>query len=292
LEAVVEIEKSFTKWWQKNSSNYGAILFDIDGTLIAGKEALPGAAELLKNLRNSQLPFCLLTNDGNNSTEEKSAIMCRRGLDITPEDIISCGHALSPLAKRRKYRGKKFYIMGELGTPDYAELAGIITERTPSEINSCCGVIVGEGSYNWQENITAVVNYYIKTGNRIMVVPNPDSYWPSGNGEIGIGAGGKARFLCTILKEYGIKIKPDYLGKPYKPVYTCALQMLQQKFNLSRDVSGKKILMLGDSLLSDIRGANRAGFTSGLLLTGISNITHTEKAKQICRPDYIFETLQ
>ena len=288
----MKIEKSFTKWWQKNCQNFGAVLFDIDGTLIAGKHALPGAAELIKNMRNSQIPFCLLTNDGNNSTYEKSVIMQKRGLDITPEEIISCGHALSSLAKKRKYTGKKFYVMGELGTPDYAELAGIQTERTPSEINSCEGVIVGEGTYNWQENITAAINYYIKTGNRIMIVPNPDSYWPSGNGEIGIGAGGKARFLSTILKEYGIKIKPLYLGKPYKPVYRCALQMLQEKFNLSHNVSGKNILMLGDSLLSDIRGANRTGFTSGLLLTGISNMTHTEKAKQICQPDLIFETLK
>ena len=124
-----------------------------------------------------------------------------------------------------------------------------------------------------------------------MIVPNPDSYWPSGNGEIGVGAGGKARFLCTILKEYGIKIAPNYLGKPYNPVYRCALQMLKERFNLPRSATEKKILMLGDSLLSDIRGANKAGFTSGLLLTGISNMNHVEKANSTCTPDYIFEKL-
>ncbi len=288
----MDIKKNFTTWWEKKSENYSAILFDIDGTLIAGRHALPGAAKLLQILRNSHFPFCLLTNDGNNSTAEKSAIMQRRGLDITKDEIVSCGDALKTLAVRKKYIGKKFYIMGELGTPDFAELAGIITERNPGAINSCEGVIVGEGSYNWQENITAVINYYIKNDNRLMIVPNPDSYWPSGNGEIGIGAGGKARFLCTILKEYGIKVTPNYLGKPYSPVYRCGVQMLKEKFNLSKSAAtGEKILMLGDSLLSDIRGANRAGFTSGLLLTGISKMNHVEKANSICTPDYIFKTL-
>lgn len=291
MKSDLTVEKSFRKWWDKNSQRFGAVLFDIDGTLISGKHALPGAAELLQILRNSQFPFCLLTNDGNNSTEEKSAIMRRRGLDVSPDEIISCGHPLADIAKKYGYIGKKFYIMGELGTPDFAELAGIVTERNPKEIDSCEGIIVGEGTYNWQENITAAINYYIKNESRVMIVPNPDSYWPSGNGEIGIGAGGKARFLCTILKEYGIKITPNYLGKPYKPVYRCALRMLKDRFNLPREVTGKKILMLGDSLLSDIRGANRSGFSSGLLLTGISTITHTEKASKIATPDYIFETL-
>ena len=290
-EEILKIIETFRTWWKENSSNYSAILFDIDGTLISGRHALPGTDELIKTLRNSQFPFCLLTNDGNNSTKEKSAILQRRGLDINEDEIISCGDALKPLAEKKQYITKKFYAMGELGTPDYAELAGIKVERNPKLIDTCEGVIIGEGTYNWQENITAVINYYIKNESRIMIVPNPDSYWPSGNGEIGIGAGGKARFLCTILKEYGIKIKPNYLGKPYKPVYRCALQTLKERFDLPKTATGKRILMIGDSLLSDIKGANRAGFTSALVLTGISTVEHLEKASIATTPDHIFHQL-
>lgn len=288
----MKIESNFRKWWGKNSGSYKAILFDVDGTIISGRHALPGAVELLQELRNSQFPFCLLTNDGNHSAEEKSEIMHNRGLDVTPEDIVSCGHALTPLASEKNYKGKKFFAMGELGVPDFAEKAGIITVREPKKIKSCMGVIVGEGKYNWQENINAVINYYINTENRLMIVPNPDSYWPNGDdGEIGIGAGGKARFVCTILKEYGINIKPNYLGKPYKPVYRCALSMLKERFGLHGNIKNREILMLGDSLLSDIRGARRAGYSSGLVLTGITNKNHIEKAKPYCKPDFIFNKL-
>ena len=150
------IEKNFSNWWEKNKSLYKAILFDVDGTIISGRHALPGAIELLQELRNSQFPFCMLTNDGNHSPEEKSEIMQHRGLDVYPEDLVSCGHALTPLASRRNYKGKKFYVMGELGIPDFAKKAGIITIRDPKKIKNCMGVIVGEGIYNWQENINAV----------------------------------------------------------------------------------------------------------------------------------------
>ena len=285
----MKIEKSFLRWWKKSAASYGAIFFDVDGCLISGKHALPGAIELIEYLRNSQFPFSLLTNDGNNSIEEKCGIMKRRGLDISTDELVSCASALTPLAKSKGYIDKKFFAMGELGTPDFAELAGMKVIRNTSKIALCHGIIIGEGTYNWQPNINAVINYYIQGASRLMIVPNPDSYWPNGtDGEIGIGAGGKARFLCTILHEYGIKIKPLYLGKPYNPVYRCALKHLRKRFNLSRDVSGKKILMLGDSLLSDIRGANRVGFSSGLVLTGITNMSHVKKARKNCRPDLIF----
>jgi len=288
----MNIEKSFLRWWKKYRAEYGAIFFDVDGCLISGKYALPGAIYLIDFLRDSQFPFCLLTNDGNNSIEEKCAIMKRRGLNISTDELISCSSALTPLAKDKGYIGKKFFVMGKLGNPDFAELAGIKVIRDTSKISSCHGVIIGEGTYNWQPNINAVINYFIIGKSRLMIVPNPDSYWPNGlDGEIGIGAGGKARFLCTILREYGIKIEPFYLGKPYNPVYRCALKHLRERFNLSRDVSGKKIVMLGDSLLSDIRGANRVGFSSGLLLTGITNMNHVKQARKNCQPDLIFKSL-
>lgn len=289
----MEVEKRFLAWWKKNSPSYGAIFFDIDGCLISGGNALPGAIEFIQFLRNSQFPFCLLTNDGNHSLNEKCEILKTRGLEISPDEIISCGNALKPLAEKNGYVGKKFFAMGELGVPDFGELAGITIVRDTKKISSCLGVIIGEGTYNWQPNINAVVNYYIMNKTeKLMIVPNPDSYWPSGpDGEIGIGAGGKARFLCTILREYGINIKPIYLGKPYNPVYRCALKHLRGNFDLPRDVFGKKILMLGDSLFSDIRGANRVGFSSGLVLTGITNMNHVKSARKNCQPDLIFKSL-
>ncbi|MCK5845282.1 MAG: HAD-IIA family hydrolase [Victivallales bacterium] len=285
-------EKSFLDWWKENVPDYSAILFDIDGTIISGGKALPGAERLLSFLRTAEFPFRLLTNDGNHSPEEKSAIMRKGGLDISSDEITSCSMAITPYVARKGLAGERFFVMGDLGNPSYAERAGLIHVRDTSEITSCVGVIVGEGTYDWKKNIDAVLNYYITTENRLMLVPNPDSYWPNGpNGEIGIGAGGKARFIATILKEYGIKIKPMYLGKPYPPIYRAAFREIRGRFSNRKIDSGKKVLMVGDSLLSDIRGAKRVGFTSALVLTGISNLTHVENARLSCVPELIFQGL-
>jgi len=287
------IINSFSDWWREHSENYDAVFLDIDGTLISGGHALPGAISVLNNFRKDLFPFCLLTNDGNHSLEEKSEILKICGIDVQPNEIISCSSVLKDIAIQCDYKKSLFFVMGELGKPDFADAAGFIVTRDVDRINECRGVIIGEGTYNWQRNINAVLNFYIMNNTEnIMIVPNPDSYWPSAtNGEIGIGAGGKARFIQSLLKEYGIAVKPFYLGKPHNPVYKYAFKYLSRKFKMQKRVSGRRILMLGDSILSDIRGANRAGLSSGLLLTGISSENHINTKKKILKPDFIFNSL-
>ncbi len=281
--------QTFLKWWERNSCEFSALLFDIDGTLISGKKAMPGVPALIKQLEDGAFPFFLLTNDGNHSTREKSLLLKKAGLDIKSDEIISCGDALKPFARENGLAGKKFFVMGDLGKPSYAEKAGLKVEKRVKNINECSGVIVGEGTYNWQSNISSAMNYFIKFPDRPLIVPNPDSYWPNGpNGELGIGAGGKARFICTILGDYGIKLRPVYLGKPYRAIFDYAFEILKTRFGLPANLQRKRILMLGDSLASDIRGANRFGFTSGLVLTGITNHDHIKKAKPSFKPDCIF----
>lgn len=280
---------TFLKWWEKNSSEFSALLFDIDGTLISGRKAMPGVPAMIKQLESAGFPFYLLTNDGNHSTKEKSNTLKKAGLDIKPDEIISCSDVLKPFAREKGLAGEKFFVMGDLGKPSYAEKAGLKIEKRTIKINECAGVIVGEGTYNWQSNISSAMNYFIKYPERLLIVPNPDSYWPNGpNGELGIGAGGKARFICTILGDYGIKIRPVYLGKPYRAIFNYAFEILKTRFNLPSNLLRKRVLMLGDSLASDVRGANRFGFTSGLVLTGITNHDHIRKAKPAFNPDYIF----
>ena len=290
---MMYIIDNFKNWWLDNSHNFDAVFFDIDGTLISGKYALPGAPEILSLFRNNKTPFILLTNDGNHSLLEKSKILNKRGIKIQPDEIFSCSSVIKYFAEKKGYIGDKFFVMGELGQPDFAEEAGLKVIRDPDKISECRGVIVGEGTYDWQVNISAVVNYYILNDTEnIMIVPNPDSYWPSSkDGAIGIGGGGKARFIQTILKEYGMKIKPVYLGKPYKAVFQYALKHLTERFNLPEKINKNRILMLGDSLFSDIKGANKSGFASGLVLTGITKEIDALNAKSFIKPDYIFRQL-
>lgn len=66
-----------------------AIAFDIDGVLVRGKEAIPGAKAALERLNENKIPFILLTNGGGH-TEATHAKMvgCRLGLHIDEDQFV------------------------------------------------------------------------------------------------------------------------------------------------------------------------------------------------------------
>jgi HAD superfamily hydrolase (TIGR01450 family) len=288
---MIVSDAPFMEWWKDNSMGFEAFLFDIDGTLISGKHPLPGAEEMLCWLRNNNFPFFLLTNDGNHSLQEKSAILAKAGLHVEPQEIASCSSALKGYALENDIIGEKVFVMGDLGQPDYAVEAGLPVTRDVREIDECKCVIVGEGVYDWRENINAAINTFIKNPDKIMLVPNPDSYWPNGsNGEIGIGAGGKARFIKSILNEMGRDVNIKYLGKPYGAIFEYTFKLLEKSFNLSGKLSCEKIMMFGDNLQSDILGANMIGCASALMMTGVTSLEQAENAKGDLKPDYVFSS--
>lgn len=282
----------FRQWWQCNREAYEAVLFDIDGTLMSAGTCLPGANTFLDHLRETGFPFCLLTNDGDHSVEEKSAMLCKAGLHILPEDIISSAMPLKDFAAENQYTGQPFFVLGSLGCPCYAERAGLIPCRDPEKIDDCAGVIVGEGAYDWHGHLTSVFNFFIRHPERPLVVPNPDAYWPGHRkGEYGIGAGAHARFICGLLAEMGILLEPVYLGKPHGRIYDYAVKSLCERYRFTHPPEPHRIVMVGDSLASDIRGANRSGLTSVLILSGITTATQAEAASADLRPSLTFSSL-
>lgn len=230
---------------------------------------MQGAAEMLEWLNAIAFPYLLVTNDANHSHEEKSESLCRAGLDISPATIVSAGDVVAQVAREHALIGRTIFVMGDLGKPDYAEAAGIRVTRDIARLPACSGVIVGEDNYDWQPTFNAVINFFINHPEAPFIVPNPDVYWPDGRNGIAIGAGGKAGFIVSVLEDYGITVCPQYLGKPYGAVFEYA----RSRIGELRDTEGiapGRIVMVGDSLKGDVRGANRAGYFSVLVLTGIT----------------------
>lgn len=283
---------SFREWLDKNYSDIDAIFFDIDGTLISGRTVLVGAKEIIHKFNTNNFPYLLLTNDGNHSVKEKSQMTSSAGLSISPSHFISCSMALKTYADKNSLHGAKFFVMGDLGKPCFAEQALLRVERNPKLIRDCYGVIVGEGIYDWQSAFFAVLNFFLKKPEAPLLVPNPDSYWPNGSkGDIGIGAGAKARFICMLLKEYGLRKNPVYFGKPYKLIYDFAFKKLSELYPEHGRFNKKKLIMLGDSLRSDIRGGRKFGIKTGLLLSGITKKDQLKKIPPSLTPDFVFEHL-
>lgn len=263
------------------------MLLDIDGVLLNGRRRLPGSRQFLQRLYRCSTPFLLLTNDGNHSTREKAARLRRAGLDISPDQIISCGHAIAPTVQTMGITGALFFVMGDTGVPCYAESAGLKVTRDVNRLPDCSGVIIGEENYDWEPVINAVVNFLIDHPQAPLIVPNPDQFYPGQRLKIHIAAGGVGRFIEQIAGSYGIAITPIYLGKPHQPIFILAREALAKRLN--RPIDPQKILMVGDNMAADIVGGIESGYSTALMLTGVTPLSVLDQQEKL--PDMVFKAL-
>lgn len=283
----ISVFGSLLEWLETHLHELDALVFDIDGVWVIENHVMAGSLELLNALKREQALFSLLTNDANHSTLEKSQALRKCGLEISPEEIVSCGDGLIALVENHGLEGQTFFAMGDLGNPCFGENAGLLMTRKVEKLPLCKGVIVGEDNYDWETVINRVVNYFIKGPEKLLIVPNPDEFYPKNPGEIQIAAGGVARFMQRVLNAYGVELEPIFLGKPYAPIFKHNHVHLEKRSG--KTIDRRRVLMIGDHLDSDILGANNFGYRSALLLSGLTQKGHLEKSP--VKPELLFKAL-
>lgn len=283
----MQVSASLRDWLAKHQRDIDALIFDIDGVLLTRGKRNPGSKEILNLLEQHGIPFILLTNDGNHSPMEKALHLQSAGIDLAPERIVSCAHAIAPLVDEKKIGDRLFFIMGDLGTPCYARAAGLKTTRNLIDLPQCCGVIVGEDNYDWEPTINAVVNFFIDTPAALLIIPNPDEYYPGRTLTIRLAAGSVGALMVRALHSYGLAIDPIYLGKPHRPIFQMAYAQLERLAD--RSIAPNRTLMVGDNLHADHQGAIKFGCLSAIVLTGLT--TRTMLAGASIKPQLVFNQL-
>ena len=281
-----QVIPSLTDWLAQHGQELDAVVFDVDGVLMKARRPVPGSAELIHRLRADHVPFRLLTNDGCHSPEEKIALLSECGLEFTPDEIVSSSHGLVELAEARSWQGHTFFVMGYVASC-YGDEAGIQMTMDLDALATCTGVIVGEKSFDWEAVINVVFNHLITHPDAHLIVPNPDEYFPGRRQLFHIASGAIGRFLRQLCHTYGHCLEPIYLGKPYEPIFLHNHHQLEHELacTLPRD----RVVIIGDSLASDIRGGLDFGYRTAVVLTGIT--TEGMVADSDVQPELVCRTL-
>ena len=241
---------------------YDAFIVDIWGVLWDGLEAYEYAKDTLEELRKNKKYIVLLSN-----APRRSSLVAERlssiGINQNHYDtIISSGEVCREYFLGNNLNLKKvdsfFYFIGQEADKGIALNLKIKEKKSISESNFL--LVCGTRDFDHTlENYLKELDEGLKL-NLPLVCANPDKVVIRKDGNLIVCAG----ILADYYESHGGKV--FYFGKPYKEVYKKCLTYLSV---VKPTISSKNVLVIGDSLETDILGANKAGIKSLLIADGI-----------------------
>ena len=264
---------------------YEVLLLDAYGVLVHSSGTLAGAVELITRLNRAKKPFYILTNDASRLPATTATQFQNMGLAIEADKIITSGALLKDYFAKNRLTDSRCVVLGPEDSGRYVELAG--GEVVPPEESFEVLVIGDESGFPFIETMDIVLTgliHKLDNGENVhLVLPNPDLIYPKSDQGFGITGGGIALILEAALHQRypGRRdLQFDRLGKPHAAIFKEAL----------RRSGTRNMVMIGDQIATDIRGAHAFGLDSVLVGSGITN-RETITADDHLLPTYAMQSI-
>ena len=226
--------------------NIRSWLIDMDGVLVREENAIPGAAEFVRRLRERELPFLVLTNNSIYTRRDLAARLALSEIDVPENAIWTSALATAAFLDAQRPGGSAFAI-GESGlTTALHDVGYTLTERAPDY------VVLGETRTYSFERITAAIR--LIAGGARFIATNPDPSGPSPAGLV------PATGSVAALVSRATGVAPYYVGKPNPLMMRSALNAI--------NAHSETTAMVGDRMDTDVVAGLEAGMHSILVLTG------------------------
>lgn len=251
------------------------VLADLDGVVYKGPDAIPHAIESI-NRAAEHVRVGYLTNNASRTAASVAEHLTSLGLTVAPEDVVTSPQAAMRVLKTLVPGGSTILVVGGDGLTDELEKNGFVVTR--SALDQPAAVIQGFApDVGWQHLAEAA--FAMNAGLEVQipwVATNTDWTIPQARGT----APGNGTLVSAVHTAVGRL--PVVAGKPEVPMFELA----------SERFGAHKPIVIGDRLDTDILGANRAGFASVLVLTGIDQAKQVLAAVPDQRPTFIVSDLR
>ena len=245
---------------------YEALLFDAYGVLLHRDGPLPGACQLLKRLEKLGKPYFVVTNSAARLPEHAAARYQSFGLPLAPDQIVTAGSLIKGHFETHRLVGRRCAVLGPEDSFHFVEQAGGIA-TTPKEAFDVL-VIGDQVGFPFLEHMDAALSYLIERFDQdhpiALVLPNPDLIFPRPGG-FGLTCGSMATIIESVLKQrYPDRTDTRFtvLGKPMPTIFEEA----------ARRAGTRKLVMIGDQIDTDIKGAQAFGIDSALVTGGVAEL--------------------
>lgn len=242
---------------------YKGFLLDIDGVLLRGGRALPGAKDALDELRKIG-PVLLLTNNSTKSRAGTAKRLSEAGIPVESNEVLPSSYVAAQFLRRR-FGPVRFWYIGEEGILEEMRAAG----HTLVSAEEAEWIVVGMDRSLTYEKLAQALRALLR-GARLLAT-NEDPTFPTPEGLVpGAGA------VVGALR--GMGFPPEFVvGKPSAIAFQVALEVL--------GLTPTEVLMIGDRLDTDIAGAQALGMDTALVLSGVTKPEDLKEAR--IRPTYV-----
>ena len=248
-------------------SAYDLAMLDLDGVVYVSGDAVTGAPEHLARVRAAGMRLAFVTNNASRPAQTVADHLVELGVEASATDVVTSAQAAARLLVDKHGEGARIMLLGAEGLA--SALRAERLEPVPVSAEDAVAIVTGYGpEVPWGDIMHAAV--LIRDG-LPWVATNTDVTIPTTYG-VAPGHGVLVQMLVAFAR-----VTPVVAGKPERPLLDETV----------RRVGGRRPLMVGDRLDTDIEGARNAGYDSLLVLTGVTGLADLVAAEPRLRPTYV-----
>lgn len=231
---------------------YQALVIDLDGTVFRTDQVIPEAVGLLRRMVRDGPPVVFVTNNSARPRTGWVGMLTDAKVEIDEQQVLNSAQAATWVLADGAGTPPRTFVIGEQGLRSALEDAGV--PQVDSHEGAEAVVVGWDRRLTWERLKDATLA--IHAGARFVatnadpIYPAPEGPWP--------GTGATLAYLQATTG-----VAPEVAGKPQTPLFELAAERLK--------VGDKRVLLVGDSMNSDMVGAARMGWDSCLVLTGVSS---------------------
>ena len=223
-------------------------LIDMDGVLVNGKKAIPGAADFIKQLIDGGHRYLILTNNSRYTPVDLVHRLKLAKIKVDTQHVYNSALATAAFVQKHQPGGSA-YVLGDTGL--YQALTDVgytLTDYNPNY------VILGETkSYPYDKIIKATQLIWAGTP---FIATNPDTSGPDEHGLV------PACGAVAALIEKATGFAPYFVGKPNPFMMRAALRYMGEH--------SENAVMVGDRMDTDVRMGLESGLETVLVLSGVT----------------------
>jgi HAD superfamily hydrolase (TIGR01458 family) len=226
------------------------ILFDLDGVLYNSEEPIAGAADTIQWLRKKEIPCLYVTNTSSRGRSALVEKLRRFGINSEPSQIMTpCAAAAEWL--RTRHDGKVALFVCQKTLEEFEGLP-----RLPEDAETGARyVVVGDLGDAWDfRTLNRAFRLLHSNPQSMLVALGMTRYWHAHDG-LRLDT---APFVAAL--EHAAGCKAVVFGKPTPTFFIDAAEKL--------DLPAQEIVMIGDSIETDVAAAQQAGMKGVLVRTG------------------------